>query len=195
MDPDTELALVERLRVSDEAAFDTVYEAFNLRLYTFLLRLSRRHDVAEDLLEETWLRLVKHAHRLHADTRLGAWLFTVARNLHVSYVRSRLIEDTTTSGLMALWPVSIDRLSPFEATAANELERRIERALACLPSASREVLLLIGIAGLDHSDAADVCGITPEALRQRLRRARTMLAKALDAESRAVKSLLGEVTP
>jgi RNA polymerase sigma-70 factor, ECF subfamily len=193
MDPDT--ALVERLRVGDEAAFDTVYEAFNLRLYTFLLRLSRRHDVAEDLLEETWLRLVKHAHRLHADTRLGAWLFTVARNLHVSYVRSRLIEDTTTSGLMALWPVSIDRLSPFEATAANELERRIERALACLPSASREVLLLIGIAGLDHSDAADVCGITPEALRQRLRRARTMLAKALEADSRAVKSLLGEVTP
>jgi RNA polymerase sigma-70 factor, ECF subfamily len=193
MDPDT--ALVERLRVGDEAAFDTVYEAFNLRLYTFLLRLSRRHDVAEDLLEETWLRLVKHAHRLHADTRLGAWLFTVARNLHVSYVRSRLIEDTTTSGLMALWPVSIDRLSPFEATAGNELERRIERALACLPSASREVLLLIGIAGLDHSDAADVCGITPEALRQRLRRARTMLAKALEADSRAVKSLLGEVTP
>jgi RNA polymerase sigma-70 factor (ECF subfamily) len=195
MAPDTELALVERLRVGDETAFDTVYEAFNLRLYTFLLRLSRRHDVAEDLLEETWLRLVKHAHRLHADTRLGAWLFTVARNLHVSYVRSRLIEETTTAGLMALWPVSIDRLSPFEATAANELERRIERALAALPSASREVLLLIGIAGLDHSDAADVCGITPEALRQRLRRARAMLAKALEAETRVVKSLLGEVTP
>jgi DNA-directed RNA polymerase specialized sigma24 family protein len=57
------------------------------------------------------------------------------------------------------------------------------------------VLLLIGIAGLDHSDAADVCGITPEALRQRLRRARTMLAKALEAETRSVKSLLGEVTP
>ena len=195
MDPETESALVEQLRRGDETAFDTVYEAFNLRLYTFLLRLSRRHDVAEDLLEETWLRLVKHAHRLHADTRLGAWLFTVARNLHVSYVRSRLIEDTTTAGLMALSPISIHRMSPFEATAANELERRIERALASLPSAMREVLLLIGIAGLDHSDAADVCGITPDALRQRLRRARAMLAKALEAETRAVKSLLGEVTP
>lgn len=195
MDSETELALVEQLRRGDEAAFDTVYDAFNLRLYTFLLRLSRRHDIAEDLLEETWLRLVKHAHRLHADTRLGAWLFTVARNLHVSYVRSRLFEDTTAAGLMALWPVSIDRSSPFEATAANELERRIERALASLPSASREVLLLVGVAGLDHSDAADVCGITPATLRQRLHRARTMLAKALEAETRTVKSLLGEVTP
>jgi RNA polymerase sigma-70 factor (ECF subfamily) len=195
MDLETEQALVERLRHGDEAAFDAVYDAFNLRLFTFLLRLCRRHDVAEDLLEETWLRLVKHAHRLHADTRLGAWLFTVARNLHVSYVRSRLIEDSTTAGLMTLWPFSIARTSPFEATAANELERRIERALASLPAASREVLLLVGVAGLDHSDAADVCGITPEALRQRLHRARALLARALEADTREVKSTLGEVTP
>ena len=195
MDPKTEQALVERLRHGDEAAFDAVYDAFNLRLFTFLLRLTRRHHVAEDLLEETWLRLVKHAHRLHADTRVGAWLFTVARNLHVSYVRSRLIEDSATAGLMTIWPFSIDRTSPFEATAASELERRIERALASLPTASREVLLLIGVAGLDHADAADVCGITPEALRQRLRRARVMLAQALEADRRVVKSTLGEVTP
>jgi RNA polymerase sigma factor (sigma-70 family) len=195
MDRDAELALVERLRLGDEAAFDTVYDAFNLRLFTFLLRLTRRHHVAEDLLEETWLRLVKHARRLRPDTRLGPWLFTVARNLHVSYVRSRMIEDSAAVGLMALWPISVLRSSPFEATAANELERRIERVLASLPPASREVLLLVGVAGLDHSDAADVCGITPEALRQRLRRARAMLADALEAGARPATPLLKEVTP
>ena len=195
MDRDTELALVERLRRGDEAAFDTVYDAFNLRLFTFLLRLTRRHHVAEDLLEETWLRLVKHARRLRPDTRLGPWLFTVARNLHVSYVRSRMIEDSAAAGLMALWPISVQRSSPFEATAANELERRIERVLASMPPASREVLLLVGVAGLDHEDAADVCGITPEALRQRLHRARAMLADALEAETRPATPLLKEVTP
>ena len=195
MDPDTEQALVERLRRGDEAAFDAVYDAFNLRLFTFLLRLTRRHHVAEDLLEETWLRLVKYGHRLRPDTRLGPWLFTIARNLHVSYVRSRMIEDSTAAGLMTLWPVSIGRSSPFEATAVSELERRIERALASLPPASREVLLLVGVAGLDHSDAADVCGITPEALRQRLHRARAMLARALEMETRPVTPVLKEVTP
>jgi RNA polymerase sigma-70 factor (ECF subfamily) len=195
MDADAELALVEQLRRGDEAAFDAVYDAFNLRLFTFLLRLTRRHDVAEDLLEETWLRLVKHAHRLQPDTRIGAWLFTVARNLHVSYVRSRVLEDSTAAGLMTLWPFSLERSSPFEATAANELERRIERALASLPPASREVLLLIGVAGLDHSDAADVCGITPQALRQRLHRARAMLAQVLDAETRPVTPVMKEATP
>jgi RNA polymerase sigma factor (sigma-70 family) len=195
MNRETELALVERLRLGDEAAFDTVYDAFNVRLFTFLLRLTRRHHVAEDLLEETWLRLVKHAGRLRPDTRLGPWLFTVARNLHVSYVRSRMIEDSAAVGLMALWPISVHRSSPFEATAANELERRIERVLASLPPASREVLLLVGVAGLDHSDAADVCGITPEALRQRLHRARATLANALDAETRPATPVLKEVTP
>ncbi len=188
MERDTELALVERLRRGDSNAFDEIYEAFNARLFTFLVRLSRRRDVAEDLLEETWLRLVKHGQQLRADTRLGPWLFTVARNLHVSYIRSRMIEDSAAASLIALWPYSTNCSSPFEAAAANELQRRIERALAAMPSALREVLLLVAVAGVDHSDAADVCGITPEALRQRLHRARETLTKALarDAETGVV---------
>jgi RNA polymerase sigma-70 factor (ECF subfamily) len=192
VDRASELALVARLRASDADAFDDVYAAFNTRLFTFLLRLSRRREVAEDLLEEMWLRLVKHAPRLQPDTRLGPWLFTVARHLHVSFVRARMLEDTASASLVALWPVSLDHSSPFEAAAAIELERRIERALAALPLASREVLLLVGVAGLDPADAADVCGVTPAALRQRLHRAREALARALDASERAtVHDLLG----
>ena len=194
MERDTELALVERLRRGDPDAFDAVYAAFNTRLFTFLVRLSRRRDVAEDLLEETWLRLVKHARRLAADTRLGPWLFTVARNLHVSYIRSRMLEDSAAASLIGLWPFSLDRSSPFEAVAASEFERRIERALAAMPAASREVLLLVAVAGMDHSDAADICGITPEALRQRLHRAREMLSKALERDAEAGLPAPGGIT-
>ena len=194
VDRDTELALVERLRQGDADAFDDVYAAFNTQLLTFLVRLSRRRDVAEDLLEETWLRLVTHARRLRSDTRLGAWLFTVARNLHSSYNRSRMLEDSARASLIALWPFSLERSSPFEATAATELERRIERALAAMPAASREVLLLVGVAGLNHSDAADVCGVTPEALRQRLHRARETLSKMLARDAAAGARALGGTT-
>ena len=186
VDRHAELALVERLRQGDAEAFDEVYAAFNTRVFTFLVRLSRRRDVAEDLLEETWVRLVKHARRLRPDTRLGPWLFTVARNLHVSYRRSRMLEDSAAASLMALWPFSVERSSPFEEAAATELERRIERALAAMPGAAREVLLLVGVAGLDPSDAADVSGITPEALRQRLHRARAALSKALENDATIV---------
>lgn len=191
MDRETELALLERLRQGDPDAFDAVYEAFNTRLFTFLLRLARRRDVAEDLLEETWLRLVRHARRLRDDTRLAPWLFTVARNLHVSFQRSRLLEDSAAAGLVALWPFSAERSSPFEVAAANELEARIERALAAMPSASREVLLLVGVAGLSHSDAADVCGVTPDALRQRLHRARESLAQMLERHAVDAGALQG----
>lgn len=182
MDRDSELQLVERLREGDPDAVDAVHVAFNRPVFTFLLRLSRRRDVAEDLLEETWLRFVKHARRLRADTRLGPWLFTVARNLYISYQRSRALEHSAAAGLMALWPTQADRSSPFESAAASELERRIERALATMPAASREALLLVGVAGLDQSDAADICGLTPEALRQRLHRARETLSRALEQE-------------
>lgn len=188
MDRETELALVERLRRGDADAFDDVHSAFNTRLFTFLVRLSRRRDVAEDLLEETWLRLVTRASRLRADTRLGPWLFTVARNLHISYHRSRVLEDSASASLWALWPFSQVRSSPFEATAASELERRIERALAAMPAASREVLLLVGVAGLEPADAADVCGVTPEALRQRLHRAREALSRLLDEQDAAAEA-------
>jgi RNA polymerase sigma-70 factor (ECF subfamily) len=190
VDRETELTLVGRLRQGEADAFDEIYAAFNKPLFTFLIRLSRRRDVAEDLHEETWLRLVKHAGRLQADTRLGPWLFTVARNLHVSYCRSRALEDSAAASLMGVWPFSVNAISPFEETAASELERRIERALANLPAASREVLLLVGVSGFDQSEVADICGITPSALRQRLHRAREMLAHALERDAAAAPSVL-----
>lgn len=195
MEHEAELAIVERLRAGDPAAFDEVYAAFNLRLFTFLLRLSCRRDVAEDLVEETWLRLVTHAPRLKPDTTLGAWLFTVARNLHVSYLRSRALEDSASTGLIGLWPCGGQRSSPFEETAANELERRVERALVSLPSRSREVLLLVAAAGLSPAEAASVCGVSAETFRQRLSRARAQLTRALDAAAPLPASPPCEVIP
>jgi RNA polymerase sigma-70 factor (ECF subfamily) len=161
-------------------------------LYSFLVRLSRRREIAEDLLEETWLRFVMNASRLHPETELGAWLFTVARNLHVSYCRSRVIEEGS-FGSMGLWPLSPPRPSPFEEAVATELDRRLERALAVLPARHREALLLMAVEGFSAAEAAGVCGGTPEAMRQRLSRARAMLARALEHDERRPVRFLKEV--
>ena len=152
---DQEGELVERLRAGDSTAFDAVYDAFNKRLFTFLLRLSRRRDVAEDLLEETWLRLVKHTQRLTEDTRLGPWLFTVARNLHVSYVRSRVLEDAATGAVTPFWPSSVDRPSPFEMTAAHELRdgKQKDADSRAVDSGERYDLIIVG-GGLSGLGAA-----------------------------------------
>jgi RNA polymerase sigma-70 factor (ECF subfamily) len=190
MDRECELGLVGRLRAGDPTAFDAVHEAFNGRLYNFLARLSNRRDVAEDLLEETWLRLVGHARRLRPDTRLAPWLFTVARNLHASYCRSRLLEDSHAAGLIGLWPHGRPEPSPFEAMESREVERRLAAALASLPLEYREALLLVTIEGLPHAEAAGICGVSVAAMRQRLSRARALLARRMtDAESPALAAL------
>jgi RNA polymerase sigma-70 factor (ECF subfamily) len=181
MDRQVELALVARLRTGDAAAFDEVYGALNLRLFNFLARLTQRRDVAEDLLEETWLRLVTHAPGLRSDTRLAAWLFTVARNLYASHCRARFVEASHATSLIGMWPSPAAQASPFEELSASETERHLENALASLPIAYREALLLVTSEELTAAEAAAVCGISPEALRQRVSRARAMLARKLES--------------
>lgn len=194
MEPGQPRALIEQLKAGDPAAFDVVYAAYHARLFNFLVRLSRNRQVAEDLVDETWVRLVTRAGRLRADTQLAAWLFTVARNLYLSYCRSRLVEESHLPALMGLWPGGASRPSPFEATAASEFERRLEAALASLPLPYREVLLLVGVEGLRPAEAAIVCAISPEALRQRLSRARAMLRQRLEPEVEPLQPIFREVT-
>lgn len=179
MDPDDERLLVARLRAGDTGAFDAVYEAWRPRVFAFLLRMTRNRTLAEDLLDETWLRLVRHAARLLPDTRLGPWLFTVARNLYWSQRRDALVEESSAAELLTLWPSASPWPSPLDLAAADELTRRVERALSTLAPHYREVLLLVGYEALTPSDAAVICGISPEALRQRLSRARAALAGKL----------------
>ncbi len=182
MEREIELRLVTRLKAGEAAAFDVVYETFRARLFSFLLRLSRRHDVAEDLLEETWLRFVARARDLSPDTCLAAWLYTVARNLHASWCRSRALHEERISDLTPSWPAPAPGETPFEAVARTETERRLEVALACLTLQDREVLLLVAIDDLSPSEAASMLGLTPEALRKRLQRARERLAAQMVGE-------------
>ena len=193
MDRDTELALVARLTQGDEQAFDELFRAYHGRLFNFLARLSRRRDVAEDLVEETWLRVVGHARNLQADTRLAPWLFTIARNLYASYCRSRLL-DYDAAAVLHLWPTPLPDPSPFETAAASQLQQRVEVELAALPGHYREVLLLVALEGLTPAEAAEICGVRPEAMRQRLSRARALLAERLGAGGFGL-AVLKEVLP
>jgi RNA polymerase sigma-70 factor (ECF subfamily) len=194
VDRDLELQLVDRLRRCDAEAFEAVHDAFNARLYNFLARLSNSRDVAEDLLEETWLRLVAHAPRLRPDTNLGAWLFTVARNLYVSYRRSRLLEDAGSADAAGLWAMSAAPPSPLDLAEASEMERRIAAALAALPAIYREALLLVAAEGLRPSEAAAICGISAEAMRQRVSRARGLLDRRLSETGAPLLNALRELT-
>lgn len=184
VEPELEVELVSRLRTGDSTAFDEIYALFNRRLLNFLARMARNRCVAEDLLEETWLRLVSASENLRADTRLGPWLFTVARHLYVSYCRSRIRETAYTADVVFLWPCEKPK-TPFDLASLGEFEERLEAAIANLPPIYREVILLVGVEQLRPVDAAEVCGISPESLRQRLKRARDLLTRSLAKQDSA----------
>lgn len=178
--PDSELLC--RLKAGDASAFDELFGAWRPRLFAFLLRLSGRRDVAEDLLQETWVRLAYRAADLWEDTCLGPWLFRVARNLYYSHLRSRNRDAGRLNEVFAFhWPSTAPR-TPLDELSAGERGRRLERAVAALPLIYREMILLVGVAGMTPSDAAAVAGLTPEAARKRLSRAREKLAGLMEED-------------
>jgi len=196
VEQEIEVGLVRRLRAGDSTAFDEIYTDFNTRLLSFLTRLTRNRSVAEDLVEETWLRLVSTAEELRADTRPGPWLFTVARNLYVSHCRSRIRESAYTADLVLLWPGELPR-TPFDVASLNEFEERLEAAIAQLPPTYRETILLVCVEQLRPADAAAVCGISAELLRQRMKRGRDLISRFManqDSSNKTDHKELSHVT-
>ncbi|MBX3199033.1 MAG: RNA polymerase sigma factor [Labilithrix sp.] len=174
--------LVDGLRRGDVAAFDGVYALYHARIFSFLLRLSGRRDTAEDLAQETWVKLAKAAPGLREDTRLGPLVFTIARNAFVSHRRWAMLDLSrlVTMGLDTLVAVSPTPTPDEEHERANAIAL-LEAALQALPVGSREVLLLVGVEDLPHDEVATILGVTREAMRQRLSRARAQLAEKMRA--------------
>jgi RNA polymerase sigma factor (sigma-70 family) len=184
-------SLIERLRRGDPTAFDQIYRRHAPGLFAFLARLCGRPAIAEELLQETWLRLATHARRLPVDVNLAAWLFTVARNLYRSHRRWRLVDLERLRSWRHWIAASPGGPSPLEAAVAHESERQLEAALAALPVSLREMILLVAVERFSPSEAAAITGITFAAARQRLHRARRLLGRAL-ASAWTVREPAGE---
>lgn len=176
-----EQSLVDGLRRGDASAFDRVYSAYNPRIFAFLLRLSGRRDTAEDLAQETWMKLAKAAPGLREDTTLAALLFTIARNAYLSHRRWAMLDLSriVVVGLETVAAAATDA-TPDEAHERARAIALLEQALAELPVASREVLLLVGVEGLEQEEVARILGVSYDALRKRLSRARTELADKME---------------
>lgn len=174
-----EQELVAGLRRGEARAFDLVYVRYRARIYGFLLRLSGRRDVADDLFQETFLQLARHARTLAEDTQLSPFLYTVARNRYRNHRRMSLFRLDRLR--MIGRETSIESGTPFDAASASSTAKRLEKALLLLSPPLREALLLVAVEGLDAEVAAQVLSIEPDALRKRLSRARAQLSEKLAA--------------
>jgi RNA polymerase sigma-70 factor, ECF subfamily len=161
------------------AEFDRTYAEMHPRILGFLLRLSGRRDTAEDLAQETWLKFARAAPGLPVDTNVPAYLFTMARNAFVSHRRWAML-DLSRLVMLGFESIGEAAAAPDEEHERARAVRVLEAALAKLPLASREVLLLVGVEGLEQEEVARSLGVSYDALRKRLSRARAELAAKME---------------
>ncbi len=178
-DRESDADLLNRLGSGDEEAFKQLYSAYRGPLFSFLLRISGRRDLAEDFSQEIWLRLVSHPPALEAEMPLGPWLFRVGRNIYISYLRSRGCDENRTCELTAIHFLSSSRPDPLGEFTNNEMRDRLQSALMRLPLSFRECLFLIAVAGMTPQQAAEILDLPAPTFRKRLSRAREMLARRL----------------
>lgn len=166
---ETELAeLISRAKSRDPDAFDCIIDAFGRRLYGYLFRLTGAREDAEDLLQEVFLRLVRTIEDYEHDGRFVGWLFRIATNLARDRVR-RIGRTPRTLRLDG--PVTDDRegarwwemgdLSQPAPEAPMELREDVDalqEALAELPVAEREVVLLRHFSDLSFAEIAEAMG-------------------------------------
>lgn len=155
---------------SRRARFETVVRAYANDVFRYLYWLCRDRNLAEDLSQETFARAWAAWEDQRDEKALKAWLFTIARNEHARlYERKRLDIDPEAE------------LDQVVSRAASDpgLGIDIRRALALLPEAYREPLLLQVLGGMSSAEIAGSLGSTEEAVNMRLSRARRSLREIL----------------
>jgi RNA polymerase sigma-70 factor (ECF subfamily) len=169
-----DLEAIRLLRRRDPRGFDLAYQSYAGRLLGFLRRMTGQPALAEDLLQQVFVRLAERGPELRPDSDLRAWLFTVGRNAYRSHLRSApaLVDEAV-----------IERLaSPAADVEARLLLGDVESALGRLRLEDREVLLLIGVEQMDRAIVARLLNIDGDTLRKRLSRARARLLAELEQQ-------------
>lgn len=179
-EPETELSdelLLPALSRGDEQAFLAVYRRRQASIYRYALHLTSDPDVAAEVVQETFLSLLRDAGRLNPERgTIHAWLFAVARNQVLRQLRSRRQH------------LSLEEEDGPEMTAAGcvvteyeqeQLSARLREFIATLPPVYREVLVLCDMQELSYEEVAAIAGCPSGTVRSRLHRARAMLAGKL----------------
>lgn len=178
--------LLARARGGDLDALETLYNAFSEPVFTLARRLCRSGEEAEEVLQETFLEVVRSIGRFRGDGAFGAWIRRVAVSKALTALRKKRRSDVTVGADDVM---SHAKLEVVHRAALEDGWRRVdlERALARLPDAARVVVWLHDVEGLTHGEIAEVFGRTPSFSKSQLSRAhaklRTWLGTAGGAEN------------
>jgi len=175
------------LRRHDPDLLDELIGRYQFRLPRYLWTLTGNREMAEDLFQETWIRVLEKGHLYDPRWRFEAWLFSIARNLAIDLLRRRRPES-----LEALLHPGEDRAehqwadressTPFEAAAAGEQAERIKSILRRLPPDSRKVLVLRFQEDMNLDEIAEVVRAPLSTVKSRLYRGLEAFRNLLEKE-------------
>ena len=177
-------AIARGLRRRDPDLLDRLIEQYQHRLLRYLVYLVGNRELAEDLFQETWIRVLERGHQYDGRHQFSTWLYAVARNLTIDYLRKK-----SPVSLDALMEDSIEEHAPvepadtrplaWEVIAHQEQAERISAALVGIPAEYRETVVLRFQEGLALEEIATVTGARLGTVKSRLYRGLNMLMSRL----------------
>jgi RNA polymerase sigma-70 factor (ECF subfamily) len=186
-DPDVRLML--QVRDGDAAAFEELVRRYRDRLLTILEHLVGHREQAEDLAQDVFVRVFKARERYTPDAKFSTWLFTIANNVASNALRSRSRrrEVGVPEGNGAdSTPLALDQLAkaasgfmPTRALDKAEQAEMVRHAVAALNERQRMALLLAKFEGMSYQDIAQTMGLSVQAIKSLLSRARVNLKEIL----------------
>ena len=176
-DPADLSRLVERARSGDRRAMELVLAHVAPIIRRFGVRMCGNEHDADDVLQETLLAVTKHLGAFEGRSALSSWVFTLARTACAR--RRRGLKNRPPIGEEHRTEEVDERPDPESAVESRELVAALTRAMGRLPDDYREVLLLRDVEGLSAAEVAPVLGISVDALKSRLHRAREALRTQL----------------
>ncbi|MEE9531374.1 MAG: RNA polymerase sigma-70 factor [Syntrophobacteria bacterium] len=171
--------LMQRVQKGDLAAFEALYERFYKQLFHFIVRFVKEQSLAEDILQETFLRIFKERKRYRKTARFSTYLFTIARNLCLDALKTwerKHVLSTQEDFIERAMDLS---KGPSKIVENDELSQILQRAIDALPRDQREVLLLNKYSGLSYEEIAQIVESTPTAVKQKAYRAMLSLRQKL----------------
>ena len=181
MESDTS-AIARGLRRRDPDLLDRLIERYQHRLLRYLVYLAGNRELAEDLFQETWIRVLERGHQYDGTHEFSTWLYAVARNLTIDYLRKKsplsldgLIEDEEHASLEP----ADTRPMAWQVVQQHEQAERISAALISIPAEYRETVVLRFQEGLALEEIATVTGAPLGTVKSRLYRGLNMLMSRL----------------
>jgi len=198
----TDEELLAAYQQGDPGAFEALLRRHRAPLFTFLLRMLGERERAEDLAQETFLRIVKGAPAWEHRARFQTWLFTIARNLCVDQSRRDRFRraDSLDAQGPGDEPAMVDsvpgrEIDPGRGAESARLRPVLQRALLSLPAEQREVFVLREQAGVPFREIAEIQCVNENTVKSRMRYALEGLRKALAAAGISEETAAEEPDP